>query len=69
MDKSINAHEFAITVVSANPQNGTIQEIAEKSLELYKAAYDAAINHNEPIHQKQSEARKKNTKAFIDAFN
>lgn len=69
MESLIDAHEFAITVVSANSQNGTLQEIAEKSLELYKRSYDVAVNHNKPIEQKRSDEIRKNQDAFLDAFS
>lgn len=69
MDKIINPHEFAIAVVSANSHTGSPEEIAKKSLELYTQSYDAVINHNEPIRQKQLKNQNANTDAFLEAFS
>lgn len=69
MENIINAHEFAIAVVSSTPQSGTLQEIADKSLELYKLSYDSVVNHNKPIEQKELDETRKSNNAFLDAFS
>ncbi|MGF3066614.1 hypothetical protein [Facklamia sp. P12950] len=68
MKDTINAHKFAKTVVSAHSFDGSIEEIATKSLELYKAAFDVVVKHNEPIIEKQIQESEDQQKAFREAF-
>lgn len=65
MDETINADMFAKLVVSANSFEGSAEDIATKSLELYKAAYDKAIEHNAPI----IEERDKQDAEALEALN
>lgn len=66
MDKIIGPHEFAITVVSANPLAGTPEFIAQNSMLLYKAAYKEAVKHNEPINQKSREQQEEEIDAAMN---
>ena len=68
MKDTINAHKFAKTVVSAHSFDGSIEEIATKSLELYKAAFYVVTKHNEPIIEKRKKESELNQRAFLDAF-
>jgi len=62
LDKTIDADEFAKLVVSANSFEGSAEDIATKSFELYKAAYNKASEHNSPIIEQSD-------KESIEMFN
>ena len=68
MNNTINSEAFALAVVTSKGFEGTADEIAKASLELYKAAYNASVQHNEPIIEEEKRIRDANNEAFLNAF-
>lgn len=68
METMINAHEFALAVVSSKGFDGTVEEISALSLDLYKAAYDLAVEHNEPIKKRNDKRKQENAQALLNTF-
>lgn len=59
MNKKINAHDFALAVVSGNPIKGDSPDtIAKESLELYLSSFDVATEHNESIEKPVGNSKK-----------
>ena len=66
MDEMINAKDFALSVVSSKVFDGSPEEIAQQSLELYKVAFQIAVDHNMPLAEEHKRQNQQKTKAFLD---
>lgn len=60
----INPKEFALAVVTSSSSNLSVED----KIKLYEDAYEAVMNHNEPIIEAENKQSAENLDAFLDAF-
>ena len=68
METTIDSEAFALAVVKSKGFDGTADEIANASLQLYKAAFNASLQHNKPIVEEQRRNKDANNEAFLNMF-